>query len=48
MEALVLRHEDEFTDALTAEERRTLIRLLMRLSGKAGTELSPDAVLRAD
>lgn len=31
MEALVLRHEDEFTKALSAEERRFLLRLLVRL-----------------
>ena len=31
MEALVLRHEDEFTKVLTADERQFLIRLLIRL-----------------
>jgi len=31
MEALVLRHEDEFAKDLSAEERRTLVGLLMRL-----------------
>ena len=34
MEALVLRHEDEFTKTLSAEERRFLVRLLMRLYRK--------------
>lgn len=48
MEALVLRHEDEFTKELSVEERRVLIRLLMRLSGWAEAEQSPGAVLRAD
>jgi DNA-binding MarR family transcriptional regulator len=38
MEALVLRHEDEFTKVLSAEERRLLISLLMRLCGKAKAE----------
>ena len=36
LETLVLRHEDEFTKVLTAEERRFLVRLLMRLY--SGTE----------
>jgi len=31
MEALVLQHEDEFTKTLSAEERRILVRLLVRL-----------------
>ena len=31
MEQLVLRHEDEFTKTLSAEERRVLVRLLVRL-----------------
>lgn len=35
MEALVMAHEDEFTNVLTAEERATLIRLLDRLSGQS-------------
>jgi DNA-binding MarR family transcriptional regulator len=39
MEILMLRHEDEFTKVLSADERQFLIRLLMRLySGtKAGS-----------
>ena len=31
MEARVLRHEDEFTKALSADERQLLVRLLVRL-----------------
>jgi len=31
METRVLQHEDEFTEVLSAEERETLVRLLMRL-----------------
>jgi hypothetical protein len=38
MEALVLRHEDEFTNVLSAEERQFLIGLLMRLYGRAAAE----------
>ncbi len=38
MEALVLRHEDEFTNVLSAEERQFLIGLLMRLYGRATAE----------
>jgi DNA-binding MarR family transcriptional regulator len=34
METLVLRHEDEFTKALSADERQLLIGLLMRLYNK--------------
>lgn len=33
MQALMLQHEDEFTRALTADERRCLIELLARLHG---------------
>ncbi|MCO5099458.1 MAG: MarR family transcriptional regulator [Burkholderiaceae bacterium] len=33
MKTLMLRHEDEFTAVLTAEERRQLIELLARLHG---------------
>jgi DNA-binding MarR family transcriptional regulator len=35
METLVLRHEDEFTKPLSAEERRFLARLLVRLYSSA-------------
>ena len=38
MEALVLRHEDEFTKVLSTEERQFLIGLLTRLYGKASAE----------
>lgn len=36
MEALVLRHEDEFTGVLSAAERKLLVRLLTRLYERAG------------
>jgi DNA-binding MarR family transcriptional regulator len=35
MESLVLRHEDEFTKTLSAQERQFLVRLLQRLYNKA-------------
>jgi DNA-binding MarR family transcriptional regulator len=38
MEALVLRHEDEFTKVLSTDERQFLIRLLMRLYGRTEAE----------
>ncbi len=38
MEALVLKHENEFTKVLSADEREELIRLLERLCGKSGAE----------
>jgi DNA-binding MarR family transcriptional regulator len=37
IEVLILRHEEEFTKTLSAEERRFLVRLLMRLYGKTET-----------
>lgn len=39
MQALMLRHEDEFTQALSAEERQLLIGLLVRLH--SGAEAPP-------
>jgi len=46
METLVLRHEDEFTEVLSADERQFLIRLLMRLysrtkAGSPGSAAEP-------
>lgn len=38
METLVLRHEDEFTKVLSADERQLLIDLLMRLYNRAKAE----------
>lgn len=40
MEALVLRHEEEFTKALSADERRLLMRLLTRLYDRTSAETS--------
>jgi DNA-binding MarR family transcriptional regulator len=34
MQTLVLQHEDEFTKALSTDERQVLVRLLMRLYGR--------------
>jgi DNA-binding MarR family transcriptional regulator len=43
METLVLRHEDEFTSVLSADERQCLFRLLIRLhhGNRAGPQIPP-------